>query len=154
MQATARRLSVVSATSCPRRRLIRDGQPTTSIAMPAATKPRVSAAAVTIGIVFGSLFGAVFMCQFGPCCFLPFTPADAIPAAIAGIVSVIASRLASIHWRWTAISFVLPMLLPTCVGATSLPDEQPRLIVSLVLILGTIIAGHRLGFRPHGSSTT
>ncbi len=144
------------ATSCTCGRLIRIVRPksSTPLAMPAVTKSRVSAAAVTIGIVFGSLFGAVFMCQFGPCSFLPFTPADAIPAVVAGIVSVIASRLASIHWRWTVMSFVVPMLLPTCVGATSFPDEQPRLIVSLVLILGTIIAGHRLGFRPHRASTT
>lgn len=116
--------------------------------MPEVTKPTATPPGFIIGLVFCSFFGAAFMCQFGPCSFLPLTPAAVIPALLAGVVSVVLSRAAAIHWRWTALAFVSPMLLPACVGATSLPDEQPRLLVSLALIVAAIIAGHRLGFRP------
>jgi hypothetical protein len=47
MQATARRLSVVSATSCARRRLIRDVRPTIQSAMPETQREHVGHFVVT-----------------------------------------------------------------------------------------------------------
>jgi hypothetical protein len=109
---------------------------------------------LTLVVIAASLFGAVFMCQFGPCCFLPLTVGSVIPAALAGGASVLASRLGRIHWRKTALEFAFPMLMPACVGATSLPDELPRLMVSSGLIIVAVWAGWRFGSGKSNPSGT
>jgi hypothetical protein len=113
--------------------------------MPTA-KPKVSAVVTFLVVGAVSLFGAGYMCQFGPCCLFPLTPSALIPAGIAGLLATVVSRVLSIDWRCTTLAFVLPMLLPTAIGALSLPDEVPRLAAAITFIVAGVIIGAVFGF--------
>ena len=73
MQATARRLSVVSATSCARRRLIRDVRPTSNVTR-ADTRMR--------NLIYFALIMGLFSSLFGGCRKQPSQPSASTPQTL------------------------------------------------------------------------
>jgi hypothetical protein len=148
MQATARGLSVVSATSCARRRLIRNVRPT-SARYPSPSMKKWS-------LVVAVLYGVALLVLMIPLCFGAFAPKTPKFSEITE---------ALIQWQTWAIIFVmilaqLALLRIPVASSTGRPVAQRSVWSTVIaasfmmglLVLGAVVSLHELFTRLEGSS--